>query len=215
MKIISTNIGSPTTIVWNGKTKSTGIYKYPVDHPLYLHKTGVKGDHVADLKVHGGVEKACYLFGTESYPRWKQKYQDLDWDWGMFGENLTIDSLDERELIIGDTYRLGEAIVEIGLPREPCYKFGIRMGSQKVIEEFIEDNRPGTYVKILQEGSVQKGDKMELLSKFDKRLSIWQFFHLLFAKDKDQDVLSLTLEHEKIPDRKKAQLRRFVKEKGA
>ena len=88
MKIISTNIAKPTTIIWNDKEVTTGIYKTPTSRPIFLGKEMVKGDEVSDRKVHAGEFKACYIFSEVHYAYWKFLYPDLDWGWGMFGENL-------------------------------------------------------------------------------------------------------------------------------
>lgn len=158
MKVISTNIGEPQTISWRGKEVKTGIYKYPVDEPIFLDKEDVKGDHVIDRRVHGGVDKACYLYAAEHYPYWKEKYPDLDWNYGMFGENLTVLGLDERIIHIGSIYNLGEAVVQVTQPRQPCYKLGVRFGTQTILKQFIQALIPGVYVRVLTAGLVKKDD---------------------------------------------------------
>ncbi|AXT55337.1 MOSC domain-containing protein [Aquimarina sp. MMG015] len=158
MKVVSTNIGETKTISWRGKEVKTGIYKYPVDEPIYLDKEDVKGDHVVDRRVHGGVDKACYLYAAEHYPYWKEKYPNLDWDYGMFGENLTVLGLDERLINIGSVYVLGEALVQVSQPRQPCYKLGVRFGTQTVLKQFIEALIPGVYLRVLTPGVVQTDD---------------------------------------------------------
>lgn len=104
MKVISTNIGKPTSFIWNGKEETTGIYKKPTGQPIYLTRNDVVGDEISNRLNHGGFYKACYVFSAEQYPHWKAQYPDLDWSWGMFGENLTVEGFDERELFLGETY---------------------------------------------------------------------------------------------------------------
>jgi len=116
MKVIATNIGESTTVDWRGRKIQTGIFKYPIDEPIFLKKEDVVRDTVIDRKHHGGEFKACYLFSSDYYNDWKNNYPDLDWDWGMFGENLTIEGLDENKLFIGDIYQIGDAIVQITEP---------------------------------------------------------------------------------------------------
>lgn len=210
MKIIATNIGRSTTVHWRGKTLQTGIFKYPVDKPIRLESEIVADDVIADRRVHGGLFKACYLFSAEAYPHWKAKYPDLDWNWGMFGENLTVEGLDETELKIGSIYSLGSALVQITQPREPCFKLGIRFGSQKIVKEFIEHGRPGTYVKVLREGSVQKGDAMNLQEEPKSSLTTKQFFELLFAKEKDIDLVRQAVENDALPMKKRERLRKVL-----
>ena len=168
MKVISTNIGTKTKIFWNGEEQTTGIYKYPTKTAIRLEKEAVATDVVADRRVHGGIFKACYLFSSAQYPYWKEKYPHLDWDWGMFGENLTMEGMDEAKLKIGSIYQLGTAKVQITQPREPCYKLGIRFGDQKILGEFVAHGYPGTYVKVLTEGEVTVGDSYGVTARIRK-----------------------------------------------
>ena len=210
MKVISTNLGKPTKIIWNGKETLTGIYKYPVDAPLFLDMEDVKDDTVVDRKHHGGTYKACYLFSADNYPYWKEKYPLLDWNWGMFGENLTIEGMDESQLRIGSIYKLGTTLVQITQPREPCYKLGIRFNDQHILKQFIDHGCPGTYVRVLERGTVSVGDSMELTEESNNPLTIKEFYNLLFAKTKNQGVLELALNNEAIPPNKKEKLKKWV-----
>lgn len=210
MEVISTNIAKPTTIIWNGKSVETGIYKTPVHLPIFLGKQDVNGDTVSDRKVHGGEFKACYLFSADQYNYWKKLYPKLDWDYGMLGENLTVSGLDETQLYIGDIYKVGEAAVQITQPREPCYKFGVKFGTQEVLKQFIEHGYPGTYVRVIKEGYVSKGDKFFFVEKAKNSLSIYQFFNLLYAKSKDQQLVELAIKNEALPQRKRDKLKAFL-----
>ncbi|GAA4114116.1 MOSC domain-containing protein [Aquimarina addita] len=180
MKIISTNIGTSQIISWRGKKVKTGIFKYPVNEPVYLDIEDVKNDHVMDRRFHGGVDKACYLYAADHYPFWKNKYPDLEWNYGMFGENLTVLGLDERLMKIGSIYRLGDAIVQVSQPRQPCYKLGVRFGTQKVLKEFINSLFPGIYVRVLSAGYVRKGDILTIEKEHIEGLSINQMYRLLY-----------------------------------
>ncbi|MEY8779016.1 MOSC domain-containing protein [Allomuricauda sp. XS_ASV26] len=210
MKIISTNLGNPTKIVWNGKETTTGIYKFPVDQPILLESTDVKGDSVIDRKHHGGIYKAAYLFSADHYAYWKEKYPDLEWNWGMFGENLTIQGLNESQIRIGSIYRLGTALVQITQPREPCYKLGIRFKDQNMIKQFIDHGFPGTYVRVLENGTVKTGDSMELSNASETPLTVQEFYKLLYAKTKDSHVLRLALQNEAIPKSKREKLKKWA-----
>jgi MOSC domain-containing protein YiiM len=211
MKIISTNIAKPTTFTWRGKEITTGINKKPVDEPIYLGKEDVKGDIVSNRKHHGGVYKACYLFSSDYYEYWERLYPNLDWHYGMLGENLTIKGLDETKIFIGDIYKVGEALIQITQPREPCYIFGVKFGSQKVLKQFIEHNHSGTYVSVLKEGFVKTGDILELVEHQENSLTTSQFFELLFSEHKNQELLTLALQNEALPLKKREKLSAFVK----
>ncbi len=211
MKIIATNIARPRTILWNGKEEVTGIYKEPVSTPIHLGKEHVRNDEVSDLSVHGGSYKACYLFASGHYSYWKKRYPHLQWNWGMFGENLTVEELDERELLIGSTYRIGTALARVSEPRQPCYKLGIKFGTQEVLRHFIAHGHPGTYVSILEEGNVHVDDDMRLVDENKGAITIFDYYQLLYAKEKDQEHLRLAITNEAIRPEKRERLKRFLK----
>ncbi len=210
MHITSTNIAKPTTILFRGKKVVTGIYKTPTQQPIYLGKSDVKDDEVTDRKYHGGEFKACYLFSENHYGYWKNLYPDLDWNWGMFGENLTINGLDETKITIGDVYKIGSALVQVTQPREPCFKLGVKFGSQKVVKQFVNHGFPGTYVRVLEEGFVKTSDTVSLIEPAKNSLTTHQFYNLLFSKDKNQEHLALAIENEALPLRKREKLRAFI-----
>ncbi len=181
MKVSSVNIGNSQTIIWRGKEIQTGIYKRSVNHPIYLGSEDVKKDHVIDRRYHGGLDKACYLFSETHYDFWKARYPNLEWNWGMFGENLTIKDLDEKELLVGDVYRIGDTTVQITQPRQPCFKLGVKFGTQKMVKEFVESGHSGAYVRVIKSGNVQKGDELILMEKAEESMSIRDIFNLLYA----------------------------------
>lgn len=211
MKIISTNIAQPTKFIWKGEEITTGIYKKPTEYPIYLGQTDVKGDEVSDRKVHGGEFKACYLFSANQYPYWQSLYPHLDWTHGMLGENLTVENLDEKQLFIGDVYKLGNALVQITQPREPCFKFAHKFGSDKVLQQFIDHGYSGTYIKVLKEGAVKTGDNFELVESKKDSISIFQFFELLYAEHKNKEHIGLILNNDALPQRIRKRLKFFLR----
>lgn len=215
MKIKATNLGNKTIVDWRGKKVSTGIFKTPVPGPIYLGREIVSDDLIADRKVHGGLDKACYLFSAEYYPYWQGLYPQLDWHWGMFGENLTVEGLDEGQIRIGDIYQMGSALVQVSQPREPCYKLGIRFGSQEILEQFIEHASPGAYVRIIKEGEVKAGDAIKLAQRSSNTLSVRDFFNLLYSKEKDQQILELALSNTALPAHKLEKLKKYIKKGGS
>lgn len=213
MKIITTNRSESKTVIWKGKEVLTGIYKYPVSEGIFLGTTDVEKDAVVDRKYHGGVDKACYLFSADVYPKWKGEYPDLDWNAGMFGENLTVEGLNEKHIFIGDQYRIGEALVEVSEPREPCYKLGIRFGTQQVLKSFIGQHQCGVYVRVLEPGRVQPEDTMVLIKRVQEDFSVARIFWLRYhAKVKDmQEVLKALQLASLASSAKKGLARRLVR----
>ncbi len=210
MQIISTNIAQPTKFIWKGKQITTGIYKKPTDVPIHLGKEDVRGDEVSDRKVHGGEFKACYLFSAKHYPYWRNLYPNLEWTYGMLGENLTVEDLDETQLFIGDIYKLGRALVQITQPREPCFKFAHKFRTDDVLQQFITYGYSGTYVRVLEEGEVKIGDNFKLVEHKKGSITTFQFFELLYAKDKNKDHIRLILDNEALPQTIRKRLKFFM-----
>jgi len=176
MKVISVNIAEPRTIEWQGRLVKTGIYKFPSKTSIYLGDENVKGDIVADRKVHGGKLQACYLLSTKCYEHFKPLFPNLNWHYGMFGENLTIDNLDDRKIHVGNVYQIGDAIVEITKPRRPCYKLGVKFETQNILKYFIDFAQAGPYVRILKNGYVNSGDQLKLINEFPENVTIHEVF---------------------------------------
>jgi len=189
MQVISANIAQPTTIVWRDQEVLTGIYKYGVEKPIFLNAEDVDNDNVLDRRYHGGVDKACYLYSADHYPFWKLKYPELDWNWGMFGENLTVSGLDESTIRIGDRFQIGEAVVQVSQPRQPCFKLGVRFGDQKVVDDFWNLPYPGVYVRVLKPGHVSKDDQFTLLESNPDSLSVSRVFSIFRSKRTDIDLI--------------------------
>lgn len=165
----------------------TGIFKYPVGK-IQLGASDVEKDQVIDRKYHGGIDKACYLFSADVYDYWKNQYPELEWDWGMFGENITIEGLDESQMMIGATYKIGDAIVEVSQPRQPCFKLGVRFNTQKVLKDFIAAEHSGVYVRVIKEGTVTAGDELILINQGES-LSIREVFCWMYRKGASPEVI--------------------------
>ena len=187
MKVISVNRGEARLVKWRGKNVRTGIFKYPVDGAIFLGTEDVVDDAVVDRKYHGGVDMAVYAYSADHYPFWKQRFPNSDWSLGMFGENLTIEGLDESKMHIGSLYQLGEAQVQVCQPRQPCFKLGIRFGTQKVLKPFINSPYSGIYFRVTQPGSVKVGDEMKLLTDEPKSPTVAEVFSFMYHRtEKDK-----------------------------
>ncbi|CAM4161449.1 MOSC domain-containing protein [Zobellia nedashkovskayae] len=211
MKVISVNTSKPTTFIWKGKEESTGIFKKPTDKPIYLTKNDVLNDEISNRLNHGGFYKACYLFSSDQYSYWKELYPNLDWTWGMFGENLTVSGFDETKVFLGDIYKVGEALVQVSQYREPCYKFGYKFGTQKILKQFIQHGLGGTYLSVLEEGYVNVNDEFTLMERLKTTLTVAELFHLVFAEEKNQKLLKIAMMSKAIPPKKRILLEKYLK----
>lgn len=175
MKVVSVNLGEKRSINYKGKIIETGIFKKPVE-TIFLGETDVDGDAVIDRRYHGGIEKAVYAYSQNHYKYWRDLYPNIDLTYGLMGENLTISNLEETEIYVGSQYKLGEAIIEVTKPREPCMKLGLVFGTKKILKQFWNSSKSGIYFKVLQTGKVKAGDELVLLKKAKNTLTIAQVY---------------------------------------
>ena len=193
MQVISTNVGQKTIVKWRGNDVETGIYKYPINETIHLGITDVKNDFVIDRRYHGGSDKACYLYSANHYAEWQEKLPNLNWQWGMFGENITVEGLDESKIHIGDIYKLGTALVQITQPRQPCFKLGIRLNSPKSVKLFVASEKPGAYVRVLKTGEVKTGDTMDLIECKSANFTLQKVFHLIYHAPENIEEVSIAI----------------------
>jgi MOSC domain-containing protein YiiM len=188
MKVLSVNVGLPRKVLFNGQNVTTAIFKDPVEGPIMLRKLNLDGDKQADLRVHGGVNKAVYSYPAEHYDYWRKQLPDVDLAWGMFGENLTTEGLMEDDVNIGDQLRIGSAKLIATQPRMPCYKLGVRFGRMDMIRRFLASARPGIYFKVLGEGKIQVGDNIQIIRKDKNNISVKDIVYLYVNRERAENV---------------------------
>ena len=154
-----------------------------------LRTLNLDGDRQADLKVHGGVSKAVYGYPVEHYKFWRRELPNMELPFGMFGENFTTEGLFEDKLNVGDRFRIGEAEVMVTEPRLPCYKLGIKFGRTDILRRFLQSRRTGFYFAVVNEGEVQAGDEIELLSRDRNNITIADITRLYAFEKDDLDTL--------------------------
>ena len=143
----------------------TGFFKQPVDGPLWLGRTNLAGDGQADLINHGGEDKAVLCYAASHYPEWRTALDKPDLPHGAFGENFTIDGPNEESVCVGDVYRLGDALIQVSQPRQPCWKLAWRWRIKELTALVEYSGRTGWYIRVLEEGEVRAGQELTLLDR--------------------------------------------------
>ena len=200
MKLVSVNVGLPREVVWQGKTIMTGIFKAPVEDPVTLRRHNLDGDRQADLSVHGGPTKAVYIYLTQHYTYWADELPEMDLPWGSFGENFTVDGLDENSVNIGDEFRVGTSKVMVTEPRMPCSKLNARFGRADMVKRFLQSQRSGFYFGVIEEGQVQRGDELELLSRHAEGLTVADVIRLYTTEKKNSSLLRKAISVAALPE---------------
>jgi MOSC domain-containing protein YiiM len=178
--------------MWHGRSVTTGIYKEPVEGRVALRTLNLDGDRQADLTVHGGEYKAVYCYPVAHYDYWTRELPGRELPMGMFGENFTTDGLVEDATHLGDRFSVGSAEVVVTQPRLPCYKLGVRFGSDDMVRRFLASGRTGFYLAVTREGEVGAGDEIKVISRDDNAVPVSEITRLYIAKRYDpEDVKSL------------------------
>ena len=162
MHIVSINRALPQDVTWQDKLVRTSIFKQPVTGPVEVLAEHLAGDGQADLRVHGGRDKAVYAYPQEHWTYWQRYLAAAQLVPGAFGENLTTLGLLESEVRVGDCFQVGPAVLLAVQPRRPCVKLGIRLARPSIVREFELARRSGIYFRVQQPGIVQAGDILTL-----------------------------------------------------
>jgi len=165
MKVLSVNVSQPRAIQIGGREVITGIYKQPVEGRVRVRRQNLDGDAQADPSVHGGEYKAVYAYPFEHYAFWKRELGRNGFTPGMFGENLTVSGATEETVCIGDTLRIGTAVLQITHPRMPCFKLANKFARPQFIKEFLISGRSGYYLRVVGEGELGAGDEIEFVHR--------------------------------------------------
>ena len=183
MRVVSINVSAPRMVSIHGRQVESGIFKLPVAGPVLVGKLNLAGDGQADLSVHGGLDKAVYLYSGDHMPYWRQVLQRDDLGPGSFGENLTVEGMGEDEVAIGDEFAIGGARFVVTQPRLPCFKLALALDTPSITKTFLESGRTGCYLRVVQEGAIEAGDPIyPLPSRESARVTIAEFVRLYRVK---------------------------------
>lgn len=200
MKIVSVNVGLPRGVMWNGQAVQTGIFKEPATGPVMLRRLNLDGDRQADLSVHGGPTKVAYVYPSEHYSYWSDELPGQELPYGAFGENFTTEGLDEEAVVIGDVFRIGKARVVVTEPRMPCFKLAIRFARADMLKRFLKSQRTGFYFGVVEEGEVQAGDEITLISRDEQGLKLADVTRLYTTDRKNAALLAKASTTEALPE---------------
>jgi MOSC domain-containing protein YiiM len=199
MRLLSISVARPRIVMAKGQRFSTGIYKQPIEGPVMLRRLNLDGDRQADLTVHGGPAKAVYAYPSEHYPVWRKELPELDLQYGMFGENFTTEGLNEENTHIGDRFRIGEAVLMVTQPREPCFKLAAKFGRDDIIKKFLESGRSGFYLAVIEEGLVEAGQTIERISQDRNGVTVADMNNLYLHGASDAALVRRALRVEALP----------------
>ncbi len=167
----SVQVGMPRTFVDNAgdchadREWRSGLFKEAVDGSVRVEWQGLEGDGQANLEHHGGSDKAICAYPLGHYTKWRDEYPTVDLRPGAFGENLTIDGLRERDVCVGDLFKIDSIMVQVSQPRQPCWKLARRWHLEDLPLRVQHTGRTGWYFRVIQTGEVRQGAEMILSNR--------------------------------------------------
>jgi MOSC domain-containing protein YiiM/ferredoxin-NADP reductase/ferredoxin len=191
--LISVNIGLPRDVEWQGKVVRTAIWKRSVQGRVMARRLNLDGDGQGDLAGHGGEHRAVMVYQLDSYRHWETYFQRHDFEYGQFGENLTVDGLPDDEVCIGDRYRIGGALFEVTQPRVTCYRVGLRMNDPQMPALLVSHKRPGFYFRVIEEGEIGAGDEIVKIADGPEHVTVAEIDALLYLPGHSRDQLQHAL----------------------
>ena len=160
--------------------------------PVAITKLGVKGDEQADLSVHGGIEKAVYVYPAEHYPFWndlltRETKKPVVLSHGGIGENFTIEGLLETEIFVGDQLLIGDLEFAVVKLREPCFKFNAKLAYKGAAKAMLQSGFSGWYLRVLKTGTLAAGATITIIPGI-REVSIAQQNQNLLGRRNQQDL---------------------------
>jgi MOSC domain-containing protein YiiM len=212
--LVSIQVGMPQTRGVDGATDAmdrpwtSGFFKEPVHGPVRVGREHLDGDGQADLRVHGGVDKAILAYSAEHYPPWRDELGISDFPHGALGENFTISGSDERTVCLGDVWQVDDVRLEVSQPRQPCWKLARRWRRPDLPQRVLEGGRSGWYFRVLREGHVQAGQTLDLVERLYPRWTIERVTDVMLYRKDDVSAASELAKVTALPESWRAALRR-------
>lgn len=174
MKILSIQVGTPKKIEWNGRSIETSMLKTAVPS-LKVSKTTIEGDRFASPQHHGTPDSVFYAMSKDTYAEMNKRL-GLQLQPGQLGENATMDVLDEQQIAVGDTFQVGEVVIEATCPRIPCDKLNYITQNAKAQLAMVEIQKPGIYFRIIETGEIKSGDSFKPLKRSTSGFTIGELY---------------------------------------
>jgi MOSC domain-containing protein YiiM len=181
---------------------TSGIFKQPVEGPVRLGFTNLEGDGQADTRFHGGPSRPVLAYSAGHYPAWREELDRPDFPHGAFGENFTVEGLDEDSVCLGDTYLLGDSVrLQVSQPRQPCWKLARKWQMVDLTDRVKKSGRTGWYLRVLEEGMVAAGMPLELVERPHPEWTITRAHRAMDLRKKEPETVRLLLQVQELsPD---------------
>lgn len=206
MRVLAVSVGKPVLSQFHGAEVMTSIFKYAVERRVAVRTLNLEGDAQADLNVHGGRNKAVYLYPHEHYTYWHEELGE-SLEPGSFGENLTTEGILEEDIHLGDELEIGSARFAVTQPRTPCFKLQFRFQREDMTKRFFLSRRFGLYLSVVREGEIGAGDEIKIVERNAEKVSVRELIGLFAGDVRDGALVERALRVSTLPARWQEELR--------
>lgn len=183
---------------------TTAFYKHPIVGRVAVGTLGLAGDGVADRKHHGGADKAVLAYAAAHYLYWRRALDRADLPHGAFGENLTVQGIDETGVCLGDRWQIGDAILEVSQPRQPCWKISRRWQIKTLTKQVTQTGYTGWYLRVIRPAEIAAGDEILLTERPHAEWCVQRANDILFGRLADRIATMELMELPELADAWKA-----------
>jgi MOSC domain-containing protein YiiM len=210
-KLVSLNIALPEKINLNGGSKKhlTAFFKKRVDGKIFLDELGFHGDGVGDSRIHGGKDLAICAYFVDHFPYWQAEL-DKEMNPGSFGENLSLSGITEKQINIGDIFRLGEAEIEVSQPRQPCHKLNKVFDLQEMACKVQKTGYTGCYFRVKKTGWVEPNSVFKRIQEGLEKISVEMVNVLMFKEKKNPDLLKKVVSLQELSEEWRKKFRKRI-----
>lgn len=194
-KIINLFTGKPKTLT-EIKNITTCIRKVKVNQ-LNIKKNQILNDNCFDLKHHGGLDRVAHFYPSESYQAILENFPELDSNEikGCIGENISSENLNEQNVSIGDQFQIGNTLLEVTEPRNPCSTIDIGFKYKGVFKFVYQNNRIGWFARVIKEGIINQSDNITKVTNPHPNYTIdYVFEKVVKERGKDRQAVKSILE---------------------
>jgi MOSC domain-containing protein YiiM len=207
-EIVQLNVGKPKNYSWKGKAERSAIGKASVEEVLLTRK-GFVGDGVEDHQNHGGPDRAVCLYPFEHYLQWENEF-NTKFEIPAFGENLTVTGMLEKDVFIGDIYKLGRAIVEVSLGRVPCSTISKHNGVDRLLNRVFDTGYTGYFFRVIEEGRVLEDSEITLLDRVQENISVLRSNQIILQERDNRNAAQQLILIDALAEEWKEKLRKRI-----
>ncbi len=196
-----------------GKEYLSSYKKQNLNQDRYLIvKDGFLDDTQSDRNHHGGEDKAVCVYSLKNYEYFRSKF-DIDLPECAFGENLSLEDLDDSHICLGDRFQLGEVVFEVSQPRQPCWKISSITGIKNLTALVVKEAKSGFYFRVIKEGNITPSDELNLISRKYPKITIEHINKCAYDAKNNQENIKEILECEELAQAYRESLTKRYKDK--